>query len=318
MSAILTLNQLKSVTNAFDSFVTIDESDIPEYYKDVFPKKCKCGGEIILTADDDGSGYTQLQCCNPDCWVKMAHRFAYFAKSLGFKGIGAQTALNLYEPLHSKFKYPTFLDIFRFTEMEMASYCGFSDAALISSMKQSLLTDSFHFKDAVSALGIPDLGKGSRIFDVAKGPVILLECILKKRINELCDMAGVYAPKSRFYMDVYKLDIINLFTEVMPHVLNTPQNEICVAITGSVVVDGIGLTRSEFIWKCESITDKNGTQMYKLVETKAESRLEYVIADAPSSSSKYALGKRLGKLITAQEFYDLLKYNAKGDNVDGE
>lgn len=313
LSAILTLSQLKEMTHAYDSFTTVLDSSLPEYYKEIFPKKCECGGEIILTVDtDDQYGFTQLQCCNPDCWIKMAHRFAYFAQSLGFKGFGATGALRLYRELHTQFKYPSFLYIFELPSSSIRVIAGDAYGDSFDSMKWELYNRGFQFKDAVAALGIPDLGKGSALFDIVKGPTVLLDFILKKRINELCDIAGINAPKSRFALEMFKLDVITLMHDVMPHILSTPKREVYVAITGSVTVEGKALTRAEFIWLCESLKDSKGEQAYKLVETKAESKLDYVIADAPSSSSKYSIGKRLGKLITADEFYALLKSQVSG------
>lgn len=318
MPAILTLEQLKEVTHAFDAFVTVKLSDLPEYYKSVFPHHCECGAETIMTQDtDEQYGYTQLQCCNPDCWIKMAHRFAYFAKSLGYKGFGATGALNLYQQLHIQFKYPTFLYIFELPDTAIRAINGEAYGDAFDNFKLDLKTRGFQFKDAIASLGIPDIGKGSTIFDVVKDPVVLLDFVLKKRLDEICDMAGINAPKTRYYLNMARLDIVTLMHDVMPHILSTPKREIYIAVTGSVAVDGQSMTRAEFIWKCESILDENGVQMFKLVETKAESKIDYVIADVPSSSSKYALGQRLNKLITANDFYHSLLYTAEGSKKNG-
>lgn len=314
MSAILTLDQLKQLTPAYDSFTSVEGSTLPEYYKSIFPKKCTCGAEIILTKDsEDQYGFTQLQCCNPDCWIKMAHRFAYFAQSLKFKGLGVTSALNLYSTLHSKFKYPSFLYIFDMSSSDIYSILGSADGDKFESMKLELRTKGFQFKDAIVALGIQDIGAGSRLFDVVKSPSVLLHFVLKDKLDELCDLARINAPKTRFALNIAKLDIVTLMTDVMPNIVSTPNREIYVAITGSVSVGGKGLTRAEFIWLCESLRNNRGEQAFKLVETKSESKLDYVIADFPSSSSKYQLGKRTGKLITANEFYTLLKDQVEGD-----
>ena len=100
---------------------------------------------------------------------------------------------------------------------------------------------------------------------------------------------------------------------VMPHIQSTPKRELYVAITGRVFVDGQGLSRSEFIWKCESLTDASGSPAFKICETKAASKLDYVIADTRSDSAKYRLGQQLGNLITAQDFYDMLKNSVRGE-----
>ena len=103
--------------------------------------------------------------------------------------------------------------------------------------------------------------------------------------------------------------------DVMPNILDTPKGEVFVAITGRVSVRGQSYSRYEFVSLCESITDNNGVQLYKIVETKAEFKLQYVIADTPSNSDKYQLGLRLNKLITADDFYtELLKQAGRLEN----
>lgn len=314
MQAITTLSDLQTITHAFDKFVTVKDSNLPEYYKDVFPTHCTCGSEIIMTWDEEEQhGYTQLQCCNPDCWIKMAHRFAYFAKTLGFKGFGATGALPLYQELYESFEYPTFLYIFKLPLVEIQRINGDAYAGLFENMRRDLHDNVWQFKDAIAALGIPDIGKNCTLFDVVKDPTTFLSFVLKKRLSELCNMAGIYAEKTHYYLEMARIDIVTLMSEVMPHIASTPKKEVYVAITGSVTVDNTALTRAEFIWKCESLLDADGRQAYKLVETKAESKLDYVIADAPSTSSKYKIGQRINKLITAQQFYDILKSGIGGE-----
>lgn len=310
MPAIKTLEQLQSITHAFDNFVTVEGSNLPDYYKGVFPHHCNCGAEIIMTRDtDEEYGYTQLQCCDPDCWIKMAHKFAYFVKSLGYKGYGATSVMPLFRHFHDRFLYPTFLCLFDIPSSEIRGLVGDALADGISSIKEDLKNDVFQFKDAIVALGIPDIGKGCSLFDVVKSPEVLMGFILKGKLPELCAMCGIQAPKTLYYLTIARVDIITLIHDVMPKIVGTPKNEVNVAITGSVTVEGQGLTRAEFIWKCESLLDSKGSPAYKLIETKAASRLDYVIADAPSNSSKYELGKRLGILVTADDFYTMLKKN---------
>jgi len=317
MGAILTLESLQQETHAFDGFITVEKSSLPEYYKNIFPKRCKCGGEVIMTSPESDTGYTQLQCCNPDCWIKLAHRFAYFCKTLGFKGFGARTALSLFEPLHPYFRYPTFLSIFDTEDSVISAYVGDAYCTDFADLKAQLKAKAWPFKLAVAALGIPDLGPNSRLFDILKDPVTLLSFVLDEKTDELCEMAGIYSEQSRYYMRIYRLDIVQLFTEVMPQIISTPKNEVYVAITGSVSVNGKPLTRQQFIWMCEDIKDEKGLPAFKIVETVSASKVQFVIADVPSSTAKYSLGSRLGILITAQEFYNQLLNAAKGEDKNG-
>lgn len=301
MKQVLTLEELQSVTHAFDNFVRIDDSEIPEYYKGIFPKKCRCGGEMIMTHDN-----TQLQCCNPCCWVKMAYRLAHFISYHGFKGFGEQACLSLFAACHEELEYFSFLSAFSLDERQLALGLNDHQREVFADIKYDLAHTSFHFSDAIASLGIPNVGSRSTLFDIVKSPVVLAKYVLEEKADELCTMAGIQALSTRFYLQIADIDILLLIRDVMPNIMNTPKGEVFVAITGRVSVGGVDYTRSEFIALCESIRDADGNQLYKLVETKAQEKLQYVVADAPSSSGKYQIGERLGILITADEFYNSL------------
>lgn len=316
MPPILTLKDLQELTPAYKGFTNIVDSDLPDYYKSIFPHKCKCGAEIIMTAGGEysDSKYTQLQCCNPDCWLKMAHRFSYFCSSLGYKGFGPNTSMAIYERIYRTFPYPSFLCIFDASDSDILSATG--DAYLDSfyQLKYDLLHKQFQFKDAIAALGIPNVGKNCKIFDAIKAPMELAQIVLQRKTADVCYMVGIHASSTIWFLDNARLDIALLVTTYMPHILTTPNKEIYVAITGSVTVDDEPLTRQEFIHKCESLKDSKGVTAFKLVETKAAGKLDFVIADSPSNSSKYTLGQKLGNLITAQGFYNWLKESIGGES----
>lgn len=307
MKPLMTLAELQSTTSAFHAFAPIEDCFIPEYYKEVFPKHCTCGAEMIMTRADR----TQLQCCNPCCWVKMAHRMSYFISYHGFKGFGEQACLSLFSACHDMLQYYSFLSAFELSNTQLA--CGLNDhqISLFRGIQEDLKTSAFHFSDAIASLGIPNIGPLSPLFDVVKSPVVLAQYALQGKTDDLCDMAGIQAASTRFHLSCFDIDILLLMRDVMPNIMNTPKGEVFVAITGRVSVGGLDYTRAEFIDLCEAIRDDAGNQLYKLIETKAQDKLQYVIADKPSNSDKYQLGKRLGKLITADEFYKILVSSAK-------
>lgn len=302
MKPLMTLAELQQVTPAFNSFATIDNCNIPDYYKDIFPKKCKCGAEMIMTRDDR----TQLQCCNPCCWIKMAHRMNYFISFHGFKGFGEQACLSLFAACHDMLEYYSFLSAFSLTNTQLGTGLNDHQLSLFREIQGDLLNSAFHVSDAIASLGIPNVGSRSTLFEVVKSPLVFLQYMLQGRVNELCDIAGIQAASTRFYLSCFDIDVLLLMRDIMPNIMNTPKGEVFVAITGKVSVGGKDHTRTEFIALCESIRDTAGNQLYKLVETKAQDKLQFVIADGPSTSSKYTLGQQLGKLITADAFYNHL------------
>lgn len=324
MDALMTLKDLQGVTRAFDDFATIEDCDIPEYYKTIFPKKCKCGGEMIMTK----YGRTQLQCCNQNCWVKMAHRLNYFISYLGFKNFGEQACLSLFALNHDVLPYRSFLAAFLLSDTQVLNAVGDARMNIFRDIQQELHESTYTFVDAISALGIPNVGSRSVLFDIVKSPEVFAMCMVQHKTDELCDLAGIQALSTKFYLSCFDIDTVLLMQDIMPHIAATPRGEMFVAITGKVYVQGTYYTRSEFIRLCESIRGSDGTQLYRLVETKARDKLQYVIADEPSTSDKYQIGLSLGKLITAEEFYNLLVQEAnlekesarttsEGGNTDG-
>lgn len=314
MKPIMTLEELQQVTSAFDGFATIDNCNIPDYYKEIFPKKCTCGADMIMTKDDR----TQLQCCNPCCWVKMAHRLSYFISFHGFKGFGEQTCLSLFGNCHDMLEYYSFLSAFSLTDTQLS--CGLNDSkiTLFHEIRDTLKQSAFHVSDAIASLGIPNVGSRSPLFDVVKSPLVLLQYMLQGKVGDLCDMAGIQAASTKFYLSCFDIDVLLLMRDVMPNIMNTPKGEVFVAITGKVSVGGVDYTRTDFIALCESLRDSSGNQLFKLIETKSQEKLQYVIADSPSNSSKYTLGQRLGLLVTADEFYKKLLESIPAEDSDSK
>lgn len=302
MYNIYTLEDLKHETYAYDKFQTIKNCEIPDYYKDVFPHKCECGAEMIMTEPD----HTQLQCCNPGCYIKMAHKLAYFISSMGYKGFGTQSALSLFRAVHSELPFNCFLAVFRLSSTQLAA--GLSDyyVGLLEEIREDLHERPVALTNVIAALGIQGIGPRSNFFGVVKSPVVLMQFAINNEMEKLCDYCGIQANITRFQLKAARADIVTLISEVTPNIMSTPKKEIFVAITGKVSVGGCAYTRMEFIDLCERIKDTDGVALFKLTETKAANKVDFVIADEPSNSEKYRLGERLHKLITADAFYNLL------------
>lgn len=298
----MTHEELKTLTHAYDGFFTIENSMMPIYYRDMFAKKCRCGAEIIVSADN-----TQPQCCNPSCWVKKAYRFAYFCQALGYKGIGPKTALLIFVRLRKQMPYDSFLSVFCLSSSDISSAVGVPTAETIEHIKEDLKKRAVSFVDAVNALAINGIGARSALFDSVGDIASLLRASLYEKTDELCDRAGIQAEQTRFALKEAQADIILLAKDVVPNIISTPANDVYLMITGHVSVNGKGYSREEFIDLCSELKDETGRPAYNLIQTKSRSLLQYAIADEPSSSSKYVLGKELGIIVTAQQFYDLLK-----------
>lgn len=309
-----TIEQLKKRTRAYDGFVTVADSDIPDYYKQVFPHTCACGSEMIL----DKHNYTRLQCCNPECYIKWGYKLSHFLSYLGYKGFGDTTCSTLIQATKDKFIYRSFLSVFLIPEVEIAKAIGPAQYDAFVDIKRHLASRLLWFNDAITSLGIQDIGRSSRLFEVVSSPQPLITALLEDNTDTLMDICHIQDQMARWGLKSAKIDIFVLFSKVLGGIKAMPKHQIHVAITGSVSVKGKPYSRREFITLCESILDESGQPVFKLKETKAEAKLEYVIADVPSSSEKYNLGKRLGLLVTADEFYNKLMEMSLCGNVKSE
>lgn len=305
--------RLQSITDAFDCFTTIEDSDMPDYYKAFVPHKCKCGSDIIMTrTDSEYGGYTQVQCCNPFCWVKNAHRFSYFASSLGFKGLGPKSSMTLFSVFKDNPNALSFFNVFRFSDEDVSNALGPAYGAKFAELRKYLQETPLQFKDIFCAMGIPEVGQNSNLFSIVKSPGILISAAQKKELDRLLGIVSINSPRARFFIGkVGLIDLLEFMNILKPNIVSTPSKEVYVAITGNVTCNGTDFRRDQFIKYCEQICDDDGQPYYKLVETKAASKLEYVISDYPSESSKYELGKKLGILISSTDFYNLLKEGVK-------
>lgn len=240
MQAIKTLKELQQITKAFDTFSTIEECDIPEYYKAIFPKRCSCGAEMIMTK----TARTQLQCCNPCCWIKMAHRLNYFISYHGFKDFGEQTCLSLFAACKDELEYTSFLSVFMLTDTQLSRALGDAKLSIFHGIKEDLATNTFMFGDAIASLGMPNVGSRSVIFDYVKSPITFLDYMLKGKVEDLCDMVGIQALSTRFHLSCFDIDTLLLMTDVMPNIVATPKGEMFIAITGKVSVEGVSDRKS--------------------------------------------------------------------------
>lgn len=301
-----TLKELKTFTNAFDGFETVQNSTIPDYYKSIFPSHCECGAEMIL----DANNYTKLQCCNPNCKIKYAYKLSSFISYFGFKGIGDETCKTIMYNLYDRLPIPSFLAVFMLPDEEVHNVIGDAKFEIYLDIKSELKKSTVWLRDAMASLSISGIGANSKLLSTIKDYKIILNFLLKDKTSDLLHICGINNKLSHYGLKAAKLDVFILFSKILGGIKIEPKGEIFIAITGSVSVKGKPLTRAEFVELCSAFKDDTGQPLFKLTETKATSKLEYVIADAPSSSSKYSIGLEKNILITADEFYNILEKEA--------
>lgn len=296
-------------TKAFENWAVVKDCPKDSPVWDYIPTTCECGSDFIISMPDK----TQLTCSNPYCYVKMGYALAYFISSLGFSGMGEKSTLALIRDNKDKFEYLSFLSAFLLEPEDIYKSLGEHRGNLFLSIRDSIKGKRWKMKDIIPALGIPGIGKRSKIFDVVQTPQGLLSVILEDRLDELLSFIGSTSQMLRTQLEWHKVDILILYDKIAPLAALPAKKQLYIAITGSVSVKGVPLSRTEFINKIsEDFRDpKDDSPVFELIETKAKSKLDCVIADFPSGHSKYIIGKELGILKTADEFYSELESTYK-------
>ncbi len=309
MFNIKRLSDIQKKTSAYNNFFTVKELKerlIPIEFKDEIPDYCKCGGEYIMT-----SSFTEAQCVDPYCPYKMAYTLSHFIRHMGFKDFGEEKCKTLVLATYDSFQYPSFLCVFSVDENIIFAKLGQADANNFINIRNTLASTPYRFNKSFPALGIPDFGANCKLLDVIKTPKEIVHLLASGKINDFLDQIGMRAPIYKFYLDVFDITITLLYSTYAPLAIKPGKKELYIAITGNVTLNGISMTRTEFLHACSSLKNSDGEQMYELKESKSKSKLSYVIADAPSASEKYEIGKELNILVTADEFVKILK-----DNID--
>lgn len=303
------LEELPEAKTFFSEYKTIKDSALPDYYKELFPHTCDCGSEVIIK----DNVFTDMRCCNPNCYLKYAHQLNYFTSAMGFKDIGEETCKTLIKDAYDLLEFQTFVSVFILPEEVIRSVLTPADADNFLSIILTLRKSSYPINTLISSLGIPDIGPRSKLFNLQLTKENLCDAISNNKLLELVEIAGISNPDIAYNLLQARLTILLLLRVVVGGVVATPHKELFVAITKRVAIDGVPLSRQAFIEKCESLKDEDGTPYYSIVQTKARDKLQYVIADEEDETPKYLLGKELGILVTASDFYHLLETNAKGE-----
>ena len=97
---------------AFNKFKSVEEAKrvewIPKEYHNIFPQKCECGSEMIINEE-----LTQLQCCNPRCYIKLGWMLYEMFSRFGCKNVGPATCKSVMKELIKKkqLKYSSHIEV---------------------------------------------------------------------------------------------------------------------------------------------------------------------------------------------------------------
>ena len=309
-------SELTNTYGAFDNFVTVREAKeiglIPARYVDadfpedgIFPDKCVCGSENIITRD-----LKRAACCNPRCKVKLGFALSELFSRFGTKGIGDQTCIQMINGVYSRLRYKSHIEVLalRYEDYPQSLYGTVAGQTMFHTCSR-IRTQQMTFSGMISMLGLPELSTSTGVmFRGINNASQLIERIKEcGGVASFCSRRGIYDSEKLFWLYNSLTDIL-LAEKIFSNLRKEGIRRIKICITGMVCVDGVHLTRTAFLNYCNSIARyDNGVQILEIENTSAKESCAYVVADYPSNSSKYLAGKARGVLITADDFVNKIK-----------
>lgn len=279
---------------AFSEFKTVSEAKeigwIPEAYHEVFIEKCTCGSERIIN-----ESLTQLECCDPRCYIKMGHTLSQMFINFGCSNMGPSICKTIMYMNKSELKYSSPVEILGLKYIPYGITSGkaqyYIDA--VKRMRGVKLT----LPELISKLAIPKLGETAhKIFRGYSSIDEFCEELSSKggakSIPAMLTQKGIEDRRVWFYMRHYLVDILiacDLLSEVIRPLA---YQEFKIVVTGSVAPKGKTLSRSEFIELLNEVgTLPNGKRLVGFKESTALKSAPFIVADYASNTPKFRAAK---------------------------
>ena len=320
---------------AYDEWVTMSEAKelglLPATYHKYFPDLCDCGSENIIKKN-----LRQFTCCNPKCYQKEACQMAEFMSRSNIQRLGEANCLKIISAFRdydrrlvangqeSIFPTGSFLDIFNVPVDRWPLDYGSALEHDLAVAVESLKNDNVTFPELISRLGIESLGSNSlKLFDGISSSQELADAIKKEGGTRFfCYSRGIYAPE--VINNVYEslLDIVN--AEFLFHKSIRRQGlvPLDVCITGSTVLKGKSLTKSQLIDILNRASiGETEIQYFEFRMCTALKSAPFILYTTPSASAKFRAGAARGSitdefgthpvLMQIDDFFDLLQKHVK-------
>jgi hypothetical protein len=313
----MTLSELKELDKAseakiFTEHVTIDEAYssglIPAGYDNVFPRKCECGSEVIMSENRK-----HFMCCNPKCWIKLGLNLAEILGKFGIKSIGEESCKSLSHVMWKGMKTFSPIELMLYDFQVYANIIGPAKAMVLVDAVQMLRGKSFTFPKVAEMTCIPGFGKDVTFFENFSSMQNFAETLSEyKSVRVLLALGGILDLSKVFNLWLGITDLIMMSELIVGNVTAVGHIHYLICVTGEVSPEGVRVSKSEFLEMCNSFKDANGEKMFEVKMSQAMMSADYIIADYKSSSAKYRAGLSRGVLISSTDFLNKLKKEAEG------
>lgn len=304
--------------NAFEEFTTVTDAKalgiIPKAYHNVFKETCECGSDFIVKKN-----LTTVQCCNPRCFIKLGYMLAETLSRFDVKGIGPETCIDLVKNKYNSLKYKSHVEFLAFTSADLPEWLNNARGDTYLSCLYDIRQHEYSIGDLSANLAIP-------AFDTTIKKLLKPYSSVDELVKNISDAGGIsnylnrYGIADRqkaFYLKEFLPDLVLAEYLFAGNVRLKGMHTVSICITGYLRVDGKSMTKKAFV-ELLNLAGKaeDGTQLLEFNQTSAVESVPYIVADAPSTNSKYLRGKARNVLITSTELLNEVR-KVVGEYNDG-
>lgn len=267
---------------AFSNYFTAENAKvleiIPKDYWAVFPDKCDCGSDYIVT-----TSLTSMQCCDPRCSIKQSYALHELFSRFSSDGVGVAICDRAYRLIANMdrakkelgeeglLKTNSYIEILTL-DRDVYPYDFKTSAAgenflmAVGNIKRRVLT----FSEMISKLGLPEMGTSSlKMFDGINSFDELCAAIKAAgNVQLFCLGRGFNDPMKMFWLSTSLEDIYvaSIAFNRSIRVRGMVKQKIC--ITGRLQRDGKGISKEAFINLCnyKSFSGKNSRLLREVLE----------------------------------------------------
>lgn len=300
--------------DAFIGYLKVSDAKnkgiIPESYHNIFPDKCKCGSDMIVTGE-----LTQILCCNPRCYIKLGHMLDEMFTRFGIKGFGPATCVSAMQEAVNYLEVPSHVEIFNLDRFDLpVSILNYKYSEFMET-KEIMLSKQYTLSDLIPKLGLPGLGQSAQDIFEEFDDILEVETALDAEggIVRFLANRGVYSSMTAFYLRTYLPDIIVAQMFFNEQIRMQAGQVIEIVMTGYLSPNGNSMSKDEYLELLNKTgTTKDGVPLYGFRKSSAVKSVPYIVADYPSSSKKYREGVARGVIISSTELLEKVKSLVKG------
>lgn len=289
--------------NAFDEFTTVADAKalgiIPKAYHDIFKETCDCGSDFIVKTN-----LSTVQCCNPRCYIKLGYMLAETLGRFDVKGIGPETCLDLVKSKYHTLKYKSHVEFLAYTDADLPYWLNNARGDTYLSCLYNIRQHEYSIGDLSANLAIP-------AFDSTLKKLLKPYSSFDELVNAISEAGGIsnylnsigISDKQKaFYLKEFLPDLVLAEYLFAGNVRLKGMHTVNICITGYLSVEGRSMTKKAFVELLNLVSKaEDGTQLLEFNQTSAVESVPYIVADAPSTNSKYLRGKDRNVLITSTE-----------------